>query len=209
MPPSLVRPSIQILRLELRHVGTSPVGAYRRTRTACSTSPRTSGSGFATPIPAIAPAAARTPRRARAVASRTSARRQRSRQRALRVIKGGSHLRAPNYRLRSGEISAKRGRGLHDHLQLAMATCSRPGAAVRLDETVDLHCPGHTGVLGQWIPVEPWQTRAWPCTECRARHAPCGIAASDVVTHLATAPSGRNRHQHRGSSREAGDRTCP
>jgi hypothetical protein len=26
------------------------------------------------------------------------------------VIKGGSHLRAPNYRLRSGEISAKGGR---------------------------------------------------------------------------------------------------
>ena len=140
MPPSLVRPSIQILRLELRHVGTSPVGAYRRTRTACSASPRTSGSGFATPIPAIAPAAARTPRRARAVASRTSARRQRSRQRALRVIKGGSHLRAPNYRLRSGEISAKRA-GLHDHVHSAMATCSTLGAGVRLDETVDLHWP--------------------------------------------------------------------
>jgi hypothetical protein len=54
--------------------------------------------------------------------------------------------------------------------------------------------------VGTMDPVEPWQTRAWPCSECRARHAPCGIAASDVVTHLATDPSGRNRHQRRGST---------
>src|SRR5512133_1372718 len=43
---------------------------------------------------------------------------------------------------RTGEISAeRRPSGLHDHVRSGLATCSRSGAGVRLDEPVDLHWP--------------------------------------------------------------------
>ena len=68
--------------------GTSPVGSFPRTATGSSTWPATSGSGRRT--------SSRWARRRRAVALR----RARSRAMPRRVIKGGSHLCAPNYCLR-------------------------------------------------------------------------------------------------------------
>ena len=85
--------------------GTSPVGASRRTATACTTSPETCGNGRATGSTAararkltIRAACGTNPRVTKSEALRGG--RRPGSQIPRKVIKGGSHLCAPNYCLR-------------------------------------------------------------------------------------------------------------